>query len=172
MHGVTKARAYRHAFWDAGTSLANSLGVCASLDLAANLVLGFADADVNALLGVDGEREATLALCAVGRTDQTPPPVRDVRPVAHATEPLSSSEVTFADIPRMRAASELGSGAEAAACRDGVARKFYLYPTTNNTGRYWYGLGFFDFGFTSAVADAAKFTGTWAAAGPITPIGM
>ena len=31
------------------------------------LVLGYADAQVNALLDIDGEREATLALCALGR---------------------------------------------------------------------------------------------------------
>src|SRR5439155_13636036 len=107
-----KARAYRHAFWDAATSLANFLGVCASLDLAAQLVLGFADAEVNALLGVDGEREATLALCAMGRTDQSPPRVREVPPIDHATQPLSTAEVSFADIPRMRAASELRNDAE------------------------------------------------------------
>ena len=118
-----KARAYRHAFWDAGTSLANFLGVCASLDLATKLVLGFADAEVNALLGVDGDREATLALCTVGRTDQVPPPVRDVPPIAHATQPLSSSEVTFADIPRMHAASELRNGAKAAAWRANPLRR-------------------------------------------------
>jgi SagB-type dehydrogenase family enzyme len=112
-----KARAYRHAFWDAGTSLANFLGVCASLDLASKVVLGFADAEVNALLGVDGEREATLALCAVGRTHEAPPHVQEVPPIAHATQPLSSSEVTFADIPRVHSASELRSGAEAAAWR-------------------------------------------------------
>jgi SagB-type dehydrogenase family enzyme len=62
-----KARAYRHTFWDTGTSLANCLAVAASLDLPAELVLGYADAPVNALLGVDGESEATVALCALGR---------------------------------------------------------------------------------------------------------
>jgi SagB-type dehydrogenase family enzyme len=118
-----KARAYRHAFWDAGTSLANFLGVCASLYLAAKVVLGFADAEVNALLGVDGDREATLALCAVGRTDQAPPPVREVPRVDHATQPLSAAEVSFADIPRMLAASGLRNGAEAAAWRANPLRR-------------------------------------------------
>ena len=118
-----KARAYRHAFWDAGTSLANFLGVCASLDLAAKVVLGFADAEVNALLGVDGDREATLALCAVGRTDQAPPPLREVPRIDHTTQPLSSAEVIFADIPRMQAASELRNGAEAAAWRANPLRR-------------------------------------------------
>ncbi len=112
-----KARAYRHAFWDAGTSLANFLGVSASLELATEVVLGFVDADVNALLGVDGEREATLALCAVGRNATPAPRVTALEPIAHATEPVSSAEVTFPQIPRMRAASQLHSRAEAAVWR-------------------------------------------------------
>jgi SagB-type dehydrogenase family enzyme len=125
-----KARAYRHAFWDAGTSLANFLGVCASLDLAAKLVVGFVDADVNALLDVDGEREATLALCAVGRTDQTPPSVRETPRIAHATQPLSSAEVTFSDIPRMHAAAELRNATEVANWR---ASPLHRSPTVGAT---------------------------------------
>jgi SagB-type dehydrogenase family enzyme len=46
-----KARAYRHAFWDAGTLLANFLAVAASLNLPTRLVLGFVDADVNRVIG-------------------------------------------------------------------------------------------------------------------------
>jgi SagB-type dehydrogenase family enzyme len=118
-----KARAYRHALWDAGTSLANFLGVAASLRLSTTLVLGFADAEVNALLGVDGEREATLALCALGRSDTPPPPVAEVPRIAYATEPASSREVIFSDIPRMHAASQLRSGAEAAAWRAAPLRR-------------------------------------------------
>jgi SagB-type dehydrogenase family enzyme len=55
-----RARAYCHTFWDAGTALANVLGVAASLHLPARLVLGFADDALNALLGADGEREAAV----------------------------------------------------------------------------------------------------------------
>jgi SagB-type dehydrogenase family enzyme len=112
-----KARAYRHAFWDAGTSLANFLGVSASLELATEVVLGFVDAEVNALLGIDGEREATLALCAIGRDGTPAPRVAELAPIAHATEPASSAEVTFPEIPRMHAASQLHSGAEVAVWR-------------------------------------------------------
>src|SRR5437879_2249233 len=38
-----KARAYRHTFWDVGTSLANVLSVAASLHLPTRVVLGYAD---------------------------------------------------------------------------------------------------------------------------------
>jgi len=118
-----KARAFRHAFWDAGTSLANFLGVCASLELSTEVVLGFVDAEVNALLGVDGEREATLALCAVGRGATPATRIAELKPIAPATEPVSSAEVTFPEIPRMHLASQLHSRAEAAAWRADPVRR-------------------------------------------------
>lgn len=82
-----KARAYRHAFWDAGTSLANFLGVSASLGLRTTVVLGFADAEVNAVLGVDGEREATLALCTVGRNATPARLLRELPTISHVLNP-------------------------------------------------------------------------------------
>jgi SagB-type dehydrogenase family enzyme len=112
-----KARAYRHTFWDAGTSLANVLAVAASLDLPTQVVLGYADASINALLGVDGEREATVALCTIGSGASTHPHTATLPDIAYPTLPVSSAEVVFDDIPRMHAASSLTSGAEAAAWR-------------------------------------------------------
>ena len=53
-----QARAYRHVYWDAATALANLLAVAADARLPARVVLGFADDEINALLDVDGEREA------------------------------------------------------------------------------------------------------------------
>jgi SagB-type dehydrogenase family enzyme len=121
-----KARAYRHTFWDTGTSLANFLAVAASLDLPTELVLGYADAAVNALLGVDGETEATVALCALGRaaTAQIAQIAQtNVPAIAHPIEPVSSAEVIFDDIPRMHAASSLASGDEAATWRQNPLRR-------------------------------------------------
>jgi SagB-type dehydrogenase family enzyme len=54
-----EARGYRHLFWDAGTMLANLLELAPD---EAHVVTGFVDDEVNALLGVDGEEEAALAL--------------------------------------------------------------------------------------------------------------
>jgi SagB-type dehydrogenase family enzyme len=112
-----RARAYRHTFWDAGTSLTNVLAVAASLNLPARVVLGYADDTVNALLGVDGEREAAVAICALGQGSSAPGPPAHLDPIDHLTEPLSSAEVTFADIGRLHSASRLTSGEEAATWR-------------------------------------------------------
>lgn len=123
-----KARAYRHTFWDAGTTLANALAVATSAELPTALVLGYADAQVNALLGIDGEREATVALCAIGRTDQPVPPAPGVPALDYPTRAVSPREVTFPAIPAMHGASGLISGAEAASWRAQPLRRTLPAP--------------------------------------------
>lgn len=120
-----KARAYRHTFWDGGTSLSHVLAVAASAELPTTVVLGYADAQVNRLLGLgDGEpQEATIALCTIGRTATPVPAPPHVAPLAYPTTPISSRVVTFPAIPAMQAASSLASGAEAAAWRANPLRR-------------------------------------------------
>ncbi len=124
-----KARAYRHTFWDAGTSLSHVLAVSASAEMPTKLVMGYADAPVNALLGVDGAREATVALCAIGRTDAPVPPASSVSPLDYPTRAISPREVVFPHIPAMHGASALMSGAEAAAWRTEPLRRTPPEPT-------------------------------------------
>src|SRR4051812_19196642 len=118
-----KARAYRHTFWDAGTTLANALALAASAELPTRLVLGYADAPVNDLLGIDGEREAVVALCALSRTSQAMPPAPAVAALDYPTRAISPREVTFPAIPEMHGASMLASGADAAAWRAAPLRR-------------------------------------------------
>ena len=65
-----QARAYRHCYWDNGTILANLLAAAASRRVAAKIVVGFVDATVNQLLGLDSQREAPLSLAALGDSPQ------------------------------------------------------------------------------------------------------
>jgi SagB-type dehydrogenase family enzyme len=112
-----RERAYRHAFWDAGTSLSHILAVAASARVAATLVFGYADALVNALLDVEGTRESTVALVALGRADAEPPPAPPVERLDLPTRPLSSAEVTWHALTAMHLASGLPTGADAARWR-------------------------------------------------------
>ena len=57
------------------------------------------------------------------------------------------------------------------AAADGVARKFYLYPTTNITGTYWFGTGLFDFNAAGAVDGAVTVSGSWTAASSVIKVG-
>ena len=112
-----RERAYRHTFWDAGTSLSHILAVAASAQVAATLVFGFADALVNALLDVEGTRESTVALVALGRASIEPPPAPPVERLDLPTRPLSSAEVTWHALTAMHLASGLPTGADAARWR-------------------------------------------------------
>ena len=109
-----RERAYRHTYWDAGTSLAHILAVAASAHVATKLVFGYADPLVNALLGVDGVREATVALVALGDAEAGPPSAPPIQRLDLPTRRLSSAEVTFHAITDMHLASSLSIPAEAA----------------------------------------------------------
>lgn len=53
------------------------------------------------------------------------------------------------------------------ASQDGLARRFYLYPSTADAGDYWYGTALFDFSASGAVTDGVTVSGNWAAASPV-----
>jgi SagB-type dehydrogenase family enzyme len=113
-----QARAYRHCFWDSGTILANLLAVAAADGVAARVVLGFVDDAVNALLGVDAEREVALALVALGaRPDHSPGAAPPQPPLALATTPLSAHEIDYPLIRAAHRASSLASPADVLAWR-------------------------------------------------------
>lgn len=55
-----------------------------------------------------------------------------------------------------------------AASRDGLSRKFYLYPSTDVATKYFSGEAFFDFSIEASVDGAIETSGEWMAAGDIT----
>ena len=112
-----QARAYRHVYWDTGTLLGNLLAVAADARLPARPILGFVDADVNALLDIDGEREAAIALVALGRDSAAIPESPPALPLNHPVQPISASEIEFPEIAAMHEASSLRSAAEVEAWR-------------------------------------------------------
>lgn len=57
------------------------------------------------------------------------------------------------------------------AALDGVARRFYFYPSTANTGQYWFGTAFFDFSVEFPVDGAVPVSGSWSAASATSKVG-
>jgi SagB-type dehydrogenase family enzyme len=112
-----RERAYRHAYWDAGTSLSHILAVAASAHVGAQLVFGYADPLVDEVLGVDGVRESTVALVGLGRVEDRPPDPPASGRLDLPTRRLSPAEVTFHAVTDMHRASSLRTGAEAARWR-------------------------------------------------------
>ena len=74
-----QARAYRHAYWDSGTILANLLAVGNANRIPLKLVTSFVDEPVNRLLDLDTNREVALQLVPAGRgpADEIGPPARE-----------------------------------------------------------------------------------------------
>lgn len=126
-----RARAYRHAFWDSGTILANLLAAAAGYDVPAKIMCGFIDADVNRLLDLDTEREVALVLVPLGRTEasrdevspagtpEAAPSGLAIDPLGLPTVPLSKESVDYPSIRAMHAASSQHSEDEVRAWRDG-----------------------------------------------------
>jgi SagB-type dehydrogenase family enzyme len=110
-------RAYRHAYWDMGTTLVNVLAVSASNQLPTKLVFGYVDEQVNHLIGVDGVKEAALSMVTLGRTSEPAPSSPDVPVIDHPTEPLSAWEIEFPDIYEAHRNSSLLTGDEVAEWR-------------------------------------------------------
>ena len=118
-----QARAYRHCYWDNGTVLANLLAAAAARKIPAKVVLGFVDASVNQLLGLDSRREAPLSLWrwAIHRPGGSVF-LRRCAPLVLETGRLSKTEVDYPAMREMHEASSLESEEEVKAWREGKAQ--------------------------------------------------
>jgi SagB-type dehydrogenase family enzyme len=113
------ARTYRHFGWDNGTLLANMLAVATASGLPAEIMLGFADAEVNRLLDLDTRREVSLCLAPIGRTAESSLPApREAPALGLETIPLSEREIEFPAMLEMHDASSLASEGEVAHWRE------------------------------------------------------
>lgn len=106
------ARGYRHLFWDSGMIVANFLALAASGGHPAEVVAGFADDDVNALVGSDGRTEVALAVVPVGysterRAVKASESRAEERP-KHAVAPLSRQAREYPELVAVHAAGVLG----------------------------------------------------------------
>lgn len=105
-----QSRAYRHCYWDNGTILANFLAAAAARALPAKVVVGFVDAAISELLGLDPKREAPLSMVSLGcGADQPILESKPLEPLVLQTEPLSKTEVDYPSMRVMHEASSLES---------------------------------------------------------------
>jgi len=56
------------------------------------------------------------------------------------------------------------------ASQDGLARKTYLYPDTDNAGTYWFGTAFWDFSIDVPVGGIVGISGSFVAATPLVKV--
>jgi SagB-type dehydrogenase family enzyme len=111
------SRAYRHSYWDGGVVLANVLAVANALGLPARVVLGFADGEIDRLLELHSEREAPIALVALGTGGPTAPAATSAALLAREDEPLFPLAEFFPAILAAHAATSLASAGDVTAWR-------------------------------------------------------
>ena len=109
-------RAYRYHFWDNGMILANALAMAQAHELRSEVVMGFVEADVNRLIGIDGQQELALSLLALGHSAEALPDcqsIEDLPGINFDVIPISQSPVDYPSIREMHEASSLADTNEA-----------------------------------------------------------
>jgi hypothetical protein len=93
--------------------LANALAMAAAHELRARVVMGFAEEDVNWLIGIDGQQELALSLLALGRSAEALPDcpaIEEMSEIDPQVLPISESPVDYPSIREMHDASSLTRG--------------------------------------------------------------
>lgn len=115
-------RAYRYHYWDNGMIAANVLAMAAAHELPARIVMAFVEADVNKLIGIDGQKELALSFISLGHSDVLAPECVDLTELADINNevvPLSQSEVDYPSIQEAHYASSLRNYVEVREWREG-----------------------------------------------------
>ncbi|MDE1843958.1 MAG: SagB/ThcOx family dehydrogenase [Thaumarchaeota archaeon] len=111
-----QSREYRHAFWDCGTILANTLAITSAHKISSKVITGFVDSSICQLLGLDISKEAPITILPLGATTQeapTCPPLPEINSDAVA----SDYEIEYPEINAMHESSSLLTGTDVVSWR-------------------------------------------------------
>ena len=129
-----QSRSYRHWFWDSGVIAANFLATCYSMELSAQLIMGFVDDLVNRLLRIDDKQEAAIVLAPLTNNSSVAsvPVVKQTEDLSiPKTMPLSREQVDYPEIWKLHKASYLYTKEEVKKWITAAATHFKLTPTKN-----------------------------------------
>src|SRR5262249_21188047 len=104
-----RVRSYRYCFWDNGTIVANLLAAATAAGLPARVLMGFVDAQVNHLLGLDGHHEASTCLAPLGQPVDllSLEEIDQVPPLSAEVDLAARGEIDSPEIARLHTASAL-----------------------------------------------------------------
>ena len=96
-----QARSYRHWFWDSGVIVANLLATTHAMGLPTRVIMGFLDDYISQILCLEDQREAAIAMAAVG--------VGSIQDTITLSQQNSDGErIPDVPIPKIRALSKRG----------------------------------------------------------------
>ena len=112
-----RERGYRYCYWDNGTILANMTATANALGHPAEIVAGFVDTEVDALLGLESSSEASFCLVPVGSRSPAP---RAANPIGAVDAGILGVErrTEYPETRALHQGSVLADTAEVAAWRD------------------------------------------------------
>jgi SagB-type dehydrogenase family enzyme len=138
-----QARSYRHWFWDSGVIAANLLATANAMGLPARIIMGFLDDNVSQLLCLEDQREAAIAIAAVGRErskDTITPSqqhnemdrISDDIPIPKIRALSKRDEINYPEIWELNRASKLTSKQEIEEWISNAHRHHQLLSTTSH----------------------------------------
>jgi len=127
-----QTREYRHAFWDCGVILTNTLALSFTHNLPSKVIVGFVDDAVNSLLDLNPKKEVSIALVPIGFTKEIPTGKSQVQKLNLATEPLSSYDVDDPEIQVIHEASSLNTEKDVVEWREKATTHTPLSSTKND----------------------------------------
>ncbi|TLX89243.1 MAG: SagB/ThcOx family dehydrogenase, partial [Thaumarchaeota archaeon] len=119
-----QAREYRHAFWDCGTIIANTLSITSAHKISSRLISGFVDSQINNLLDLDSKKEASLVMISIGRTNKPISKSPLLVPINIESE-NSDNNIDYPEINSMHDASSLCNTIEVKSWRKHFVRPQY-----------------------------------------------
>ncbi len=125
---------YKQVFWDMGTLLTNTLAMAASAEVPTEVVFGFADPEIEQLLGIDGRDELVSGMVALGRTSEPQPVSPPVSPLSLEQTPAAADSPRFPVIEAAYKGTSLPTGDAVAAWRAAAATGPLSPPTTSPAG--------------------------------------
>ena len=120
-----RERGYRYCYWDNGTILANMTATANALGRPAEIVAGFVDAEVDALLGLESSSEASFCLVPVGSGSPAPEAVSTLAAVGSGVLGVER-RTEYPETSALHSGSALADPSEVAAWRDSSAREDVL----------------------------------------------
>src|ERR687898_767631 len=137
-----QARSYRHWFWDSGVIAANLLATTHAMGLPTRIIMGFLDDNINELLCLEEQREAAIAMAAIGagrsKDTDTPSQQQSERdrlshvPIPKIRTLSKRGEINYPEIWELNRASKLTSKQEIEEWINNAHRHHQLLSTTSH----------------------------------------